>query len=128
MLRKRSPLFSALLMLILCASVLAGSTYAQFTDLRQTTPNVTTAGSVEASLHYWNNGNWTNAETAAIFNHNRWEPGYTDVKYVKIGNAGSMSFLPNMLKIRPLQVFGPLGTKQCILYRTALHCQGFMLY
>ena len=109
MLRRRSPLFSALLMLILCASVLVGFTYAQFTDQVVVSGNVITSGNLKASLDYWTKddagvGVWADAEKTKtpIFGYSYWEPGYTDVQYIKIGNTGKLAF-QYALSIEPVQ-------------------------
>ena len=34
---------------------------------------------------------YTDAATGAIFNYDKWEPGYVDVKHVKISNAGTLA-------------------------------------
>ena len=79
------------------ASMLVGSTFAWFTDSASSSNNVIKTGTLDLGM-YWTEtfgGAWTNAEgdnAPAIYGNEKWEPGYTDVKYVKIANEGSLSF------------------------------------
>ncbi len=93
---RRSILHSALA-LVLCISMLLGTTFAWFTDVVSSGSNVITSGNLEVEM-YWtddlSSGNWINAEgedTPSIFGADNWEPGHTQVRYIKIVNAGSLS-------------------------------------
>lgn len=91
---KRALLFSCL-SLLLCVSMLVGTTFAWFTDEVKSTNNIIKAGNLDVEL-LWSNDNssWKNAadEQNPIFSYQYWEPGYTEVKYVKIENAGNLAF------------------------------------
>ena len=46
---------------------------------------------------YWAKGTenpettaWTDASTGAIFDYDKWEPGYVEVRHIKIANEGSL--------------------------------------
>ena len=48
---------------------------------------------------YWADGTespetatWKDASTGAIFNYDKWEPGYVEVRHVKIANEGTLAF------------------------------------
>ncbi|MBR5459332.1 MAG: leucine-rich repeat domain-containing protein [Clostridia bacterium] len=104
---KHSLLLSAL-SLLLCASMLIGTTFAWFTDSVTSTGNIIKSGTLEVALE-WAEGNldpatttWNDASdsTKPIFNNDLWEPGYTESKHVKISNNGSLAF-NYMLRIVP---------------------------
>lgn len=92
---KRTLLFSALC-LILCIAMLLGTTYAWFTDSVTSSGNIIKSGNlnIKASWAEKIDGTYTDVEQAAtgIFNYQNWEPGYTEVKYIKLENAGSLAF------------------------------------
>ena len=35
---------------------------------------------------------WKDASNAAIFNYDKWEPGYTEARHIKIKNEGNLAF------------------------------------
>ena len=94
---KRALLLS-LLSMLLCITMLVGTTFAWFTDSVTSSGNIIKSGTLEIEM-YWAEGTedpstatWTDASTSAIFNYDNWEPGYVDVKHVKISNVGSLAF------------------------------------
>ena len=91
---KRSLLTSAL-SLLLCMSMLVGSTFAWFTDSVTSKNNVITSGSLDVVLEYKTNwaDDWkTVDETVALFNEEAlYEPGYTEVVFLRVKNAGSLA-------------------------------------
>ncbi len=93
---KRALLTSALA-LLMCVSMLIGSTFAWFTDSVTSSGNIIKSGTLDVEM-YWAKGteapesaNWTDASTGAIFNYDLWEPGYTEVRHIKIENKGSLA-------------------------------------
>ena len=97
---KRALLVS-FISLMLCFSMLIGTTYAWFTDEVSSGTNIIKAGNLDIGM-YWseNNTDWKNAEgnnAEPIFNYDKWEPGYTVVRYVKVTNEGSLAFKYQML-------------------------------
>ncbi|MBQ8338250.1 MAG: leucine-rich repeat protein [Oscillospiraceae bacterium] len=93
---KRS-LFMSGLALLMCVSMLIGSTFAWFTDSVTSTGNIITSGTLDVEM-YWADGakalegaNWTDASDGAIFDYDLWEPGYIDAKHIKISNVGSLA-------------------------------------
>ena len=94
MLKKRSTKLMCLLIAFLWTTVIIGSSYAYFIDSVSVTGNVITSGNLKAALSWKNPGDaaWKDASEGAIFNYQRWEPGYTDVKYIKVENTGSLAF------------------------------------
>ena len=75
--------------LFICLAMLLGSTYAWFTDYASSKDNVVQTGVLDVEM-YWSDTlipsdseDWKDAEGASIFTYDRWEPGYTEVKYIK---------------------------------------------
>ena len=90
---KRALLVSALAILA-CVSMLIGSTFAWFTDSVTSAGNKIQAGTLKVDLELLDeNGNWSSIKesNAPLFDYDKWEPGYTDVKILKIENEGSLA-------------------------------------
>lgn len=89
---KRALLVSVLA-LLLCASLLVGSTFAWFTDSVTSTNNIIKSGNLDIKLEYskdFVNWNEVKADTN-MFSNGLWEPGYTEVVYLRISNVGSLA-------------------------------------
>ncbi len=93
---KRALLLSALALLT-CVSMLVGTTFAWFTDSVTSSGNIIKSGTLDIEM-YWADGteapdsaNWNDASQGAIFNYDLWEPGYTEVRHIKIENKGSLA-------------------------------------
>ena len=107
----RTPLFSALLMMILCASIVIGSTYAHFTDNVQATGNVIATGNLKAGLEWaetlpTDESQWQDASQGIVFNETHWEPNYTAARYVRISNRGDLAFQYELNVVPTLMVEG----------------------
>ena len=97
----KGALVSSVVALLICFSMLLGTTYAWFTDTVTSSGNILQSGNLQAAM-YWANGadvitsaNWNNVsadETNAIFTHTNWEPGYIDAKHIKVTNVGTLAF------------------------------------
>lgn len=83
----------SVLSLVLCVSMFVGTTFAWFTDSVTSSNNIIKSGSLDVEM-FWSNDNasWTDASAGAIFDYKYWEPGYTEVKYIKIKNVGDLAF------------------------------------
>ena len=89
---KRALLTSALA-LIMCVSMLVGSTFAWFTDSVTSGNNIIKSGNLDIELEYWNGTEWKDVKGASdILKNNLWEPGVTEVAYLRVANAGSLAF------------------------------------
>jgi len=90
----KRALLSSALALVLCLSMLIGTTFAWFTDSVTSSGNIIKSGNLDAELNYKNKlaDNWNDASKGAIFNYDKWEPGYVDLKYVQVKNAGNLAF------------------------------------
>ena len=95
---KKALIFS-LLSLLLCFSMLVGTTFAWFTDSVTSNGNIIQSGTLNVGM-YWADGTkavpteneaWTDASAGAIFNSKVWEPGYTEVRHIKIANEGTLA-------------------------------------
>ena len=87
-------LILSLLSMLLCVSMLVGSTYAWFTDTATTGVNKILAGNLDVKLMYSTDmQTWKEAtEQTKLFDDNAlWEPGYTQVVYLKVVNAGNLA-------------------------------------
>ena len=90
-------LTTSMISLLLCFAMLLGTTYAWFTDVAFSTGNIILTGNLDLEM-YWSNkrlevdsDEWALVNDDPIFTYDNWEPGYTDVKYVKIENAGNLA-------------------------------------
>lgn len=95
---KRSFLTS-LISLVLCLTMFLGTTFAWFTDIVVSGGNVIQSGNLDAEM-YWSDeylastdSGWTQVkDNKPIFTYDNWEPGYTEIKYIKVANAGNLNF------------------------------------
>ncbi|MBO5796990.1 MAG: hypothetical protein J6R77_01415, partial [Clostridia bacterium] len=89
---KRALLMSALV-LVLCVSMLVGSTFAWFTDSVKSGRNIIAAGNLDVEMEYFANGAWHSVdENTKLFDDEAlWEPGHTEVVYLRVSNAGTLA-------------------------------------
>lgn len=91
---KRALLMSAL-SLLMCISMLIGSTFAWFTDSVTSANNIIQSGTLDVVLEYktnWSDKWATVDENTKIFKDGAlYEPGYTEVVYLRVSNAGSLA-------------------------------------
>ena len=114
MIKTKKSLYHSSLALLVCISMFIGSTFAWFSDSITSGKNIITAGNLDLEM-YWtdnlNSGKWYNVEKDGhntIFNYDNWEPGYTDVKYIKLVNAGKVA-LNYKLSLTPEDGVGKLA-------------------
>ena len=90
---KRSLLVSAL-MLLVCTTMFVGSTFAWFTDSVTSSNNIIKSGTLDVAMTWADevDGTYKDASEGAIFDYKLWEPGYTQVKYIKLENLGNLAF------------------------------------
>lgn len=91
---KRALLISGFT-LLLCISMLIGSTFAWFTDSVVSATNIIQSGTLDVVLEYKSNWSdkWTPVDSnTKIFKEGAlYEPGYTEVVYLRVSNAGSLA-------------------------------------
>lgn len=101
----KRALLTSVLALVLSLAMLAGSTFAWFTDTASTGVNRIVSGNLDVGLEYWGgaeNG-WLTAENSEeLFDKNAlWEPGYTQITYLKVKNNGNLA-LTYAMQITPV--------------------------
>jgi len=94
---KKALLMSAL-SLLLCVSMLVGTTFAWFTDSVSSTNNIIKSGNLDVELEYYDGDSWEKVTaTTNVFEENTlWEPGHTEVVYLKISNLGTLALKYNL--------------------------------
>ena len=92
--KTKLALLHSTIALLLCCAMLVGTTFAWFTDSITSGVNRISAGNLDVELEYLDkNGNWQDVtETTNVFaGDTLWEPGHTEVVYLKISNAGTLA-------------------------------------
>ena len=90
----KSALISSVVALLLCFTMLLGTTFAWFTDSVTSAGNKIMSGTLIVDLELLDkDGNWNSIKDNSdpVFNYENWEPGYTDVKVLKIENEGTLA-------------------------------------
>ena len=90
----KRALVSSALAIIMCVAMLVGATFAWFTDTASTGVNKIQAGNLDVKLMYSTDmQTWKEAtDQTKLFDDNAlWEPGYTQVVYLKVVNAGNLA-------------------------------------
>ena len=90
---KRS-LLASVFALVLCVAMLVGSTFAWFTDTATTGVNKIQSGKLDVKLSYLTDNNeWKEVtkDTELFKDGALWEPGHTEVAYLKVENAGNLA-------------------------------------
>ena len=97
----KKTLLTSVLSLVLCMAMLIGTTFAWFTDNVTSKNNIIKSGNLDVTMEWAdgmkavpadNSADWTDASAGAIFDYDLWEPGYTEVRHIKIANAGTLAF------------------------------------
>ena len=93
MTKTNRALLLSVVSLILCASMLIGSTYAWFTDSASSASNVIQSGNLDIQVEYTLDGKtWADLDGADdLFQKGLWEPGHTEVVALRIKNNGSLA-------------------------------------
>lgn len=104
----KRALLTSVLALVLSLAMLAGTTFAWFTDTASTGVNRIVSGNLDVGLKYWGVGEdgrktWLTAENSKeLFDENAlWEPGYTQIVYLKVENNGNLA-LTYAMQITPV--------------------------
>ena len=101
----KRALLTSVLALVLSLAMLAGSTFAWFTDTASTGVNRIVSGNLDVGLEYWGGAEsgWLTAENSEdLFDKNAlWEPGYTQIVYLKVKNNGNLA-LTYAMQITPV--------------------------
>ena len=104
----KRALLTSVLALVLSLAMLAGTTFAWFTDTASTGVNRIVSGNLDVGLKYWGVGEdgrktWLTAENSKeLFDENAlWEPGYTQIVNLKVENNGNLA-LTYAMQITPV--------------------------
>ena len=100
----KRALLTSVLALVLSLAMLAGTTFAWFTDTASTGVNRIVSGNLDVGLEYWDKeSGWLDAEDSKdLFDENAlWEPGYTQIVYLKVKNNGNLA-LTYAMQITPV--------------------------
>lgn len=104
----KRALLTSVLALVLSLAMLVGTTFAWFTDTASTGVNRIVSGNLDVGLQYWGVGEngqktWLTAENSEdLFDENAlWEPGYTQIVYLKVKNDGNLA-LTYAMQITPV--------------------------
>ena len=92
--KTKKALLMSVLSMVLCVAMLVGMTFAWFTDTASTGVNKIQAGNLDVGLMYSTDmQTWEEAtDQTKLFDDNAlWEPGYTQVVYLKVVNKGNLA-------------------------------------
>ncbi|MBE6541315.1 MAG: hypothetical protein E7672_02585 [Ruminococcaceae bacterium] len=100
----KRALGTSILAMVLCVAMLAGTTMAWFTDSVASANNIIKSGNLDIELEYAvlnDDGSfkeWKDVkDSTEIFDKNaQWEPGHTEVAYLKVSNVGSLALKYNL--------------------------------
>ena len=90
----KRALLGSVVAMVLCLAMLVGATFAWFTDTASTGVNKIQAGNLDVQLMYSTDmKTWKEATDATqLFDdHALWEPGHTEVVYMKLVNNGNLA-------------------------------------
>lgn len=90
----KRALLTSVMALVMCVVMLVGTTFAWFTDTASTGVNKIQAGNLDVKLSYLTKENgWQEVtDTTKLFDGSAlWEPGHTEVAYLKVENVGNLA-------------------------------------
>ena len=95
----RKTFFGSIVSLLICFTMLLGTTFAWFTDSVSSVGNKIIAGTLDIELHQYvhdeatDTWSWKDisAVTDPLFDYDLWEPGYTEYVVLRVVNNGSLA-------------------------------------
>ncbi len=90
----KRALLTSVLAVLMCVAMLIGTTFAWFTDTASTAVNKIQAGNLDVQLEYSKDfDEWKKVDdTTKVFEDSTlWEPGRTEVVYLRVKNAGTLA-------------------------------------
>ena len=96
----KRALITSVVSLLVCFSMLVGTTFAWFTDSVTSSGNIIKSGTLDVQMFFADGAKdvpaddaWTEIGEAkeAIFNYDKWEPGYAEARHLKIKNNGTLA-------------------------------------
>ena len=90
----KKALLTSILSMLVCITMLVGTTFAWFTDSVTSGTNKIIAGNLDVNVYYYTeDGQWANLQNSGdLFSQDLWEPGHTEIAYLKIVNEGTLAF------------------------------------
>ncbi len=93
----RTALVATLVLTVMLS--VTGGTIAWFTDSVASDSNIIKSGTLDVEMSWIDNKadpngettEWKDASQGAIFDNDLWEPGYTEVRHIKISNEGTLA-------------------------------------
>lgn len=90
--KTKRALLGSVICMILCLSMLIGTTFAWFTDSVVSGKNHIVAGNLDIELEYLVNGKWVAVDgDTNIFGDSKWEPGHVEAVTLRVSNAGTLA-------------------------------------
>lgn len=90
----KRTMFTSVVSLVLCFAMFLGTTFAWFTDVVTSSGNIIKSGNLDLDLmkgtKVGDNWVWESTEGKAIFDYDKWEPGYTSTAVLAVENHGSL--------------------------------------
>ena len=79
--------------ILLCVVLCVGITYAFFTDSITSSNNKVKAGTLKVDLELLTDSTWVSITESPlpVFDHELWEPGYTEIQFLRIANKGNLA-------------------------------------
>ena len=89
----KKALFVSVISMLIMVSMFVGSTFAWFTDSVSSVNNKIVSGNLDVELEYLVDGNWetVDADTNVFEENTLWEPGHTEIVYLRMSNVGSLA-------------------------------------
>lgn len=95
----KRALVSSVVALLICFTMLIGTTYAWFTDVVTSSNNIIKTGILDAVVTWTDKpgsaeDTWKDVQTDStpVFDYKLWEPGYVAVRQLKVANNGTLAF------------------------------------
>ncbi len=83
--------------MLICFTMLMGTTFAWFTDSVVSANNIIQTGSLNIELEYLTDEGWMPVDaTTSVFSDTLWEPGHTETVYLRMTNHGSLALKYNL--------------------------------
>lgn len=91
----KKSFLTSIVSLVLCLTMFLGTTFAWFTDMVTSSGNIIQSGSLKIDLELLDkeSGKWNSIKESKspLFDYDKWEPGYVDVKVLKVENEGTLA-------------------------------------
>lgn len=100
--KTKKQLVFSIASLFLCVVMFVGTTFAWFSDKVTSGSNKILAGNLDIEMYWtddYDSNDWHNVEDSKyenIFGGDNWEPGYVQLRYIKVVNAGNLAFKYNL--------------------------------